>query len=105
MGYIPSGHGPTQLAATYGDVIASDGSNIHVIRTIICVNTDTASRTIFLSKGAGAAATEIYETNAILPNTTTILNVWLVIPLSTVVQGKSDVANKVTVTLDGYHYT
>lgn len=105
MGYVPNQHGPTQLAATYGDLIASDGTNVHVIRTITLVNTDTASHTVFISVGAGAAGTEIYETAGILPNTTTILNGWWLVPISTACQGKSDVANKVTATLSGYHYT
>jgi len=105
VGYVPNQHGPVQLAATYGDVIASDGTNVHVIRTITIVNTDTASHTAFLTVGAGAAATEIYETAGVLPNTTTILNGWWVVPLSTAMQGKSDTASKVTVTLSGYHYT
>jgi hypothetical protein len=102
--YTPNQHGPAQLAATYGDLIASDGSNTHIIRTITLVNTDTVSHTAFITIGAGAAATEVYETATILPNTTTILNGWWTVPTSTAVQGKADTANKVTVTLSGYHY-
>lgn len=105
MAYAPDKHGPTQLAATYGDLVASDGTNQHVIRTITLVNTDTVAHTAFITIGAGAAGTEIYETAAILPQSTTILNGWWVVPVSTAVQGKADVANKVTVTLSGYHYT
>jgi hypothetical protein len=102
--YTPDKHGPAQLAATYGDLIASDGSNVHIIRTITLVNTDTTAHTAFITIGAGAAGTEVYESASVLANSTTILNGWWVVPLSTAVQGKSDVANKVTVTLSGYHY-
>lgn len=105
MAYTPDKHGPTQLGTSYADLIASDGSNVHVIRTITLVNTDTVAHTAFITIGAGAAATEIYETAAILPNSTTILNGWWVVPISTAVQGKADTATKVTVTLSGYHQT
>ena len=103
--YVPNQHGPTQLGATYADLIASDGTNVHVIRTITLVNTDTVAHTVFLTVGAGAGATEIYETPSIMPNSTTILNGWWLVPISTALQGKSDLASKVTVTLSGYHQT
>ena len=103
--YVPNQHGPTQLGAAYADIIASDGSNVHVIRTITLVNTDTVSHTAFITVGAGAAGTEIYETAAILPNSTTILNGWWLLPISTALQGKADTGSKVTVTISGYHQT
>ena len=103
--YTPNQHGPVQLGTSYADIIASDGTNVHVIRTITLVNTDTASHTAFITVGAGAAATEIYETASILPNTTTILNGWWLLPTSTALQGKADTASKVTVTISGYHQT
>ena len=103
--YTPNQHGPTQLSSTYADLIASDGTNVHVIRTITLVNTDTASHTAFITVGAGAAGTEIYETASILPNSTTILNGHWILPISTALQGKADAASKVTVTLSGYHQT
>ena len=104
-GYVPNAHGPTLVTSAYTDMIASDGTNVHVIRTITIVNNDTAAHTAFISVGAGAAGTEIYETASILPNTTTILNGWWVVPVSTAVQAKTDVSNKLTLTLSGYHYT
>lgn len=105
MPYVPNQHGPTQLGATYADLIASDGTNQHVIRTITLVNTDTVAHTAFITIGTGAAGTEVYETAYIGPQSTTVLNGWWVVPTSTVAQGKADIANKVTVTLSGYHYT
>jgi len=101
--YTPDKHGPTQLTGSYADLIASDGSNQHVIRTIDIVNTDSSSRNVFITIGAGAAATEIIEV-AVPANDTKVLNGWWVIPTSTVVQGKASVTTVVTVTLSGYHY-
>jgi hypothetical protein len=102
--YTPNQHGPAQFGNAYADIIASDGTNVHVIRTITLVNTDTVSHTVFITAGAGAAATEIYETASILANSTTVLNGWWILPVSTAMQGKADTAAKVTYTLSGYHY-
>ena len=53
--YTPDGHGPQQVTASYADLIASDASNVHIIRSIVIVNTSASTRTVYVSIGAGAA--------------------------------------------------
>lgn len=101
--YTPDKHGPIAVTNVYSDAIASDGSNQHIIRTITIVNTDASSRNVFVSIGAGAAATEIVET-AVPANSTIVLNGWWVVPTSTAVQMKASVTLVCTLTLSGYHY-
>lgn len=102
--YTPDKHGPTVLTNAYADIIASDGANQHVIRTIDIVNTDSSPRNVFISIGAGAAGTEIIEV-AVPANDTKVLNGWWVVPTSTAVQAKASVTTVVTLTLSGYHYS
>jgi DUF917 family protein len=101
--YTPDGHGPQAATDSYADLIASDASNVHIIRTIECVNTDSAARNIFVSIGAGAAATEVLEVS-VPANSTVTKNVFLKVPTSTAVQIKASVTDVVTVTIGGYHY-
>lgn len=103
-GYVPSKHGPTANSATYADLIASDGTNQHIIRTFSIVNTSASTRFVYITIGAGAAATEIVETS-VLPNSTVTLNGWWHVPISTAVQFKQDTGTDTTVTASGYHYT
>ena len=103
-GYVPDGHGPQGVTASYADLIASDGTNVHVIRTIEIVNTSASTRTVYVSIGAGGAATEIIE-YAIAPHSTQPFNVFLRVPTSTAVQVKQDTGTDCTITIGGYHYT
>lgn len=103
-GYVPDGHGPTALTATYATIIASDGTNVHVLRTIEVVNTSVSVRTVFVSIGVGAAATEIIEIS-VPANDTVTRNLWLVVPLSTVVQAKQGTGTDCTITIGALHYT
>ena len=101
--YTPDKHGPTGVTASYADLIASDGSNTHVIRTFSIVNTSASTRTVYITIGAGAAGTEILE--EVLPaHTTVVRNGWWVVPTSTAVQQKQDSGTDCTVTASGYHY-
>lgn len=99
----PDGHGPQGVTASYADLIASDGSNVHIIRTITIVNTSASSRTVYVSIGAGAAATEIVE-KVVAAHDTKVFNVYLKVPTSTAVQVKQDSGTDCTITIGGYHY-
>jgi len=101
--YTPDGHGPQLATDSYADLIASDAVNVHIIRTIECVNTDSSARAIFVSIGAGAAGTEVLEIS-VPANSTVTRNVWLKVPTTTAVQVKASVTDVVAVTIGGYHY-
>lgn len=104
--YTPDGHGPAAVNAvanTYVDLIASDASNVHIIRTIEVVNTGASSRIVYVSIGAGAAGTEVIELT-VLAHSTETRNLWLKVPLSTAVQTKQDAGTDCTITIGGYHY-
>jgi hypothetical protein len=101
--YTPSKHGPLAGSGSYADLIASDGSNEHVIRTISIVNTSGSSRTAYVSIGSGAAATLIVQVT-IPAGETRVFNGWWHVPTSTVVQVKQDTGTDVTFTASGYHY-
>lgn len=104
MPYVPNQHGPQAGTTSYADIIASDGTNVHVIRTITIVVTAGTARECFVSIGAGAAATEIVHKT--VPATDTIvLNGWWVVPTSTAAQVKQGVGTDATFTVSGYHYT
>ncbi len=103
-GYVPSKHGPQAGTSSFADLVASDGTNQHVIRTISIVNTGASTRTAYVSIGAGAAATEIVETS-IAAHATLTYNGWWHVPISTAVQVKQDTGTDVTFTVSGYHYT
>lgn len=103
MARTPDTHGPTVLTGSYADIIASDGTNIHEIRTITLTNTDSASRNVFLAFGVGAAGTEVVEV-AVPANDTKVLNGYWALPISTKLQGKASVTSVVNVTVSGYHY-
>ena len=103
-GYVPSKHGPQAGTNAFADLIASDGTNQHIIRTISIVNTGASARVAYVSIGAGAAGTEIIETS-IAAHATLTYNGWWHIPITTVVQIKQDVGTDLTITVSGYHYT
>jgi hypothetical protein len=102
--YTTDVHGPLVATGSYASLIVSDGTNKHSIRTFSCVNTDSSARTIFISFGAGAAATEIVEKSIPANDCIHINGLW-VIPTSTVVQIKASVTGVVSVTASGYHVT
>lgn len=99
----PDGHGPQGVTASYADLIASDATNVHIIRTIEIVNTGASTRTVYVSIGAGAVGTEIVE-KTITAHDTKTFNVYLRVPTSTAVQVKQDVGTDCTITIGGYHY-
>lgn len=101
--YVPSKHGPTAGTASYADLIASDATNIHVIRTISIVNTGATPRTAFLAIGAGGAATEVIE-KTVPANDTLTLNGWWVVPTNTAVQVKQGTGTDLVWTVSGFHY-
>lgn len=105
MAYTPNTHGPQAGTTSFADIVASDGTNVHVLRTITIVNTTASTaRDVYVSIGAGAAATEIIQIN-IPGNTTLVFNGWWSVPTSTAVQVKQGVGTDCTFTVSGYHFT
>lgn len=104
MAYTPNTHGPQAGTTSYADLVASDGTNVHVIRTITIVNTAAAAiREAFVSIGAGAAGTLIIHKN-VPTDDTLIFNGWWSVPTSTAVQVKQGVGTDLTFTVSGYHF-
>ena len=103
MAYTPNQHGPQAGTTSYADLVASDGTNTHIIRTITIVNHAASARTVNVSIGVGADATDIIE-ETIAAGVTMVHNGWWVVPTSTVVQVKQDTGTDVTFTASGYHY-
>ena len=101
--YTPNTHGPQAGTSSFADLIASDVTNQHIIRTISIANTGASTRTAYVSIGAGSAATEIIETS-IPAHSTLVFNGWWDVPTSTAVQVKQDTGTDVTFTASGYHY-
>ena len=103
-GYVPDKHGPQAGTTSYADIVASDGTNQHIIRTLTMVNHSASARLVNVSIGAGADATDIVE-ETIPAGVTRVYNGWWVVPTSTAVQVKQDTGTDVTFTVSGYHFT
>lgn len=100
--YVTDKHGPQNCSGSYADLVASDGTNKHSIRTFSIVNTTAGALAAFISIGAGATGTEVIETTVPANSTVTLNGMWNV-PTSTAVQIKGTTG--VTITASGYHVT
>jgi hypothetical protein len=95
--------GPIQLGTTTTTICTAATGYAEVIKQIIIANTDTVDRTVTLA--IGSAATASNRIMSALPIGANDLIVWdtaIVLAAGETLQGLSDTASKVTVTVVGW---
>jgi hypothetical protein len=95
--------GPVQLGTTTTTICTAATGYAEVIKQIIIANTDTVDRTVTLA--IGSAATASNRIMSALPIGANDLIVWdtaIVLAAGETLQGLSDTASKVTVTVVGW---
>lgn len=95
--------GPIQLGTTTTTICTAATGYAEVIKQIIIANTDTVDRTVTLA--IGSAATAANRIMSALPIGANDLIVWdtaIVLAAGETLQGLSDTASKVTVTVVGW---
>lgn len=95
--------GPTQLGTTTTTIGTVPSARVWVIKQIIICNTDTLDRTVSLSIGTAAtAANRIMSAIPIGANDLMVFDTALVLTAAETLQGLSDAASVVNVTLVGW---
>lgn len=98
--------GPIQLGTSTTTICTAGAGITEVIKQIIICNTDTVDRTVTLAVGSAAtAANRIVSALPIGANDVIILDTALVLLTTETLQGLSDTASKVTVTVVGWEKT
>ena len=98
--------GPTQLGTSTTTICTAGSGITEVIKQIIICNTDTVDRTVTLAIGSAAtAANRIVSALPIGANDVIILDTALVLLTTETLQGLSDTADKVNVTVVGWEKT
>lgn len=98
--------GPVQLGTSTTTICTAGTGITEVIKQIIICNTDTVDRTVTLAIGSAAtAANRILSALPIGANDVIILDTALVLLTTETLQGLSDAASKVTVTVVGWEKT
>ena len=98
--------GPIQLGTSTTTICTAGAGITEVIKQIIICNTDTVDRTVTLAVGSSAtAANRILSAWPIGANDVIILDTALVLLTTETLQGLSDTASKVTVTVVGWEKT
>ena len=98
--------GPIQLGTTTTTICTSGSGITEVVKQIIITNTDTVDRTVTLAIGnAAVAANRILSALPIGANDVIVLDTALVLLTTETLQGLSDTANKVNVTVVGWEKT
>jgi len=98
--------GPTQLGTSTTTICTAGSGITEVIKQIIICNTDTVDRTVTLAIGSAAtAANRILSALPIGANDVIILDTALVLLTTETLQGLSDTASKVNVTVVGWEKT
>jgi hypothetical protein len=98
--------GPTQLGTSTTTLCTVTSGHTFVVKQIIIANTDTVDRTVTLA--IGSAATAANRIMSALPIGANDLMVWdtaLVLLTTETLQGLSDTASKVNVTVVGWDKT
>ena len=98
--------GPTQLGTSTTTLCTVTAGHTYVVKQIIISNTDTVDRNVTLA--IGSAATAANQIMSALPIGANDLMVWdtaLVLNTTETLQGLSDTASKVTVTVVGWDKT
>jgi len=98
--------GPVQLGTSTTTICTAGTGITEVIKQIIITNTDTVDRTVTLAIGSAAtAANRILSALPIGANDVIILDTALVLLTTETLQGLSDTASKVNVTVVGWEKT
>lgn len=98
--------GPIQLGTSTTTICTAGAGITEVIKQIIITNTDTVDRTVTLAIGSAAtAANRILSALPIGANDVIILDTALVLLTTETLQGLSDTAAKVNVTVVGWEKT
>ena len=98
--------GPIQLGTSTTTICTAGAGITEVIKQIIICNTDTVDRTVTLAVGSAAtAANRILSALPIGANDVIILDTALVLLTTETLQGLSDTASKVNVTVVGWEKT
>ena len=98
--------GPTQLGTTTTTLCTVTAGHTFIVKQIIICNTDTVDRTVTLAIGsASTTANRIMSTLPIGANDVMVWDTALVLLTTETLQGLSDTASKVNVTVVGWDKT
>ena len=103
---LSGGTAPVQLGTSTTTLVTVASGHTYVVKQIIITNTDTVDRTVTLA--IGSAATPANRIMSALPIGANDVMVWdtaLVLLTLETLQGLSDTANKVNVTVVGWDKT
>jgi hypothetical protein len=95
--------GPTQLGTSTTTLVTAASGYANIIKQIIITNTDTIDRTVTLAIGSAAtAANRLLSALPIGANDVIIWDTAIVLAAGETLEGLSDTASKVTVTVVGW---
>lgn len=95
--------GPTQLGTTTTTICTAATGYAEILKQIVICNTDTVDRTVTLAVGSAAtAANRLMSSLPIGANDTIVFDTAIVLAAGETLQGLSDTASKVTVTVVGW---
>jgi hypothetical protein len=95
--------GPTQLGTSTTTLVTAATGYANIIKQIIITNTDTIDRTVTLAIGSAAtAANRLLSALPIGANDVIIWDTAIVLAAGETLEGLSDTASKVTVTVVGW---
>ena len=95
--------GPIQLGTTTTTIVTAAAGYNEIIKQIIITNTDTIDRTVTLAIGSAAtAANRLLSNLPIGANDVIVWDTAIVLAAGETLQGLSDTASKVTVTVVGW---
>lgn len=98
--------GPTQLGTTTTTIVTAASGHTYVLKQIVICNTDTVDRTVTLAIGSAAtAANRLMSNLPIGANDTIVFDTAIVLAATETLQGLSDTASKVTVSVVGWDKT
>jgi hypothetical protein len=94
---------PTQLGTSTTNLFTVPSGRQYTIKQIIICNTDGIDRLVTLARGTAASASNCFTYNLpIAGYDTIVLDTALVLEASETIQGLSDTASRVTVTITGW---
>jgi hypothetical protein len=95
--------GPTQLGTSTTTLVTAASGYANIIKQVVITNTDTVDRTVTLAIGSAAtAANRLFSALPIGANDVMIWDTAIVLAAGETLQGLSDTASKVTVTVVGW---
>lgn len=95
--------GPVQLGTTTTTICTAATGYAEILKQIVICNTDTVDRTVTLAIGSAAtAANRLMSNLPIGANDTIVFDTAIVLAAGETLQGLSDTASKVTVTVIGW---